>query len=135
LHGLYPAALLSRNAPAGEQLESDLELLRMVGWDLGGEGPLAKHTLWGHGDRVDDVPFSPDGTPLGDRRVGRDREALEDVDRGGGQVFAGHVGGVLSVAFSPDGSRLGRLARTARRGCGTCRAVGNCSRSKTPCSD
>lgn len=36
----------------------------MVGWDLGGEGPLAKHTLWGHGDRVDDVPFSPDGTPL-----------------------------------------------------------------------
>ena len=73
-------------------------------WDVASGKETAR--LEGHGDGVNSVAFSPDGTRLAS---GSDDDMARLWDMASGKETArleGHGNAVNSVAFSPDGTRL-----------------------------
>jgi eukaryotic-like serine/threonine-protein kinase len=113
-------------SPDGRRLASASWDKTLKVWDLTTDREIA--TLTGPTSRVVGVVFSPDGRSLasasssvdvileGRQEQNKGEVKVWDLATGKDTTLSGHVGGVLSVAYSPEGQRLasGGLDRTAK---------------------
>jgi hypothetical protein len=90
-----------------------------------------RFVLGGHGDRVEDAAFSPDGKRIVTRSDDKTAR-LWDAETGKpiGGPLAGHEDRVVSAAFSPNGRRILTDLTTRRRGCGTAKPASRSVSSK-----
>lgn len=72
---------------------------------LWGEGGTPLHVLRGHGGKISDLRFDPQGRRLVAASAGSSRNAIVWDVRSGGRLrlLVGHFGGVTAASFSDDG--------------------------------